>query len=169
MSTEGVADVRFAVDDPPKIAGRYTDTVPNSKVIMTEYQDVNDRTVVVALHCDETKKHLIVNRIASVYRKDNDYFFLNQIKKGNLEYIDEKRSREWAKRQKLQLPPLVAILGYNPNLTTKEDFVNSQTSISNERRNLALEQTYTQGEKTMEKNDERTLTDPWNRTFTAPG
>ncbi|MBQ4378454.1 MAG: hypothetical protein II821_04585, partial [Treponema sp.] len=122
-----------------------SDTVPNSKVIMTEYQDVNDRTVVIALHCDSRADSgkLIVNRISSVYRKDNDYFFLNQIKKGNLEYIDEKRSREWAVRQRLQLPPLTDILGYSPNLTTKEDFVNSQNSMTAEKRNVVLETTLT--------------------------
>lgn len=127
-----------------------SDTVPNSKVIMTEYQDVNDRTVVIALHCDSRADSgkLIVNRISSVYRKDNDYFFLNQIKKGNLEYIDEKRSQEWAVRQRLQLPPLTDILGYNQNITTKEDFVNSQKSLS-KKRNVEHEEAPTQGDKSM--------------------
>lgn len=116
-----------------------SDTVPNSKVIMTEYQDVNDRTVVVALHCDSRADSgkLVVNRISSVYRKDSDFFFLNQIRKGNLEYIDEKRSQEWAVRQRLQLPPLTDILGYNQNIITKEDFVNSHTEV--EQRNIAPE------------------------------
>ena len=76
---------------------------------------------------------LVVNRISSVYRKDSDFFFLNQLRKGNLEYIDEKRSQEWAVRQRLQLPPLTDILGYNQNITTKEDFVNSQKSLSKKR------------------------------------
>ena len=50
----------------------------------------------------------------------------------------------------------------------RKSFNRQAQSPSFEKRNLALEQAYTQGEKTMEKNDERTLTDPWNRTFTAP-
>lgn len=82
-----------------------------------------------------------LKRLAGIEISENSQ--QNQIKKGNLEYIDEKRSREWAVRQRLQLPPLTDILGYSPNLTTKEDFVNSQNSMTAEKRNVVLETTLT--------------------------
>lgn len=87
-----------------------------------------------------------LKRLAGIKISENSQ--QNQIKKGNLEYIDEKRSREWAVRQRLQLPPLTDILGYSPNLTTKEDFVNSQKSLS-KKRNVAHEEAPTQGDKSM--------------------
>ena len=54
-----------------------------SFVIMTEITDQDGDTVIVAIHLDKQVGRHVVNDIASIYGKDEDRWFQNQILKGN--------------------------------------------------------------------------------------
>lgn len=79
-------------------------TVPGALVVMTEIVDADGDTAVAAIHLSKRKGHRVVNNIASVYGKNDEQFFLREIKAGRLRYIDEKKSRRWAEKRKISLP-----------------------------------------------------------------
>lgn len=79
-------------------------TLPGALVVMTEIVDADGDTAVAAIHLSKRKGHRVVNNIASVYGKDDEQFFLREIKAGRLRYIDEKKSRRWAEKRKISFP-----------------------------------------------------------------
>lgn len=100
-------------------------TVPNAFLILTQIEDMNGKPVVVALHLNKTEKHIEVNRIASVYSKNNILGFLStKTKKGNLRYIDKIKSQNWSQSRGLQLPKLADTNPDNNSILEKEDIVN---------------------------------------------
>ncbi len=100
-------------------------TVPNAFLILTQIEDMNGNPVVAALHLNKKEKHIEVNRIASVYSKNNIWGFLStQTEKGNLRYIDKIKSQNWSQSRGLQLPKLADTNPDNNSILEKEDIVN---------------------------------------------
>ncbi len=105
ISIDDIKSMPNAIADPIMIF--VSDTVPNSFVILTEISDKSGSDVVVAMHLNRGEKHIRINRVASVYGKDNSTSFVTkQIAKGNLRYIDKKKSHSWSQSRGLQLPKL---------------------------------------------------------------
>jgi hypothetical protein len=77
----------------------------DSFVVMTEMTDKDGDTVVAAVHLSKMKQRHVVNDIASVYGKDNENFFIKEIRAGRLRYVDKQRSRKWSLSRGLYLPP----------------------------------------------------------------
>jgi len=109
-------------------------TQKNALVVLTEMVDKNGDSVVCALHLNKTEKHINVNRIASVYGKENiDSFVRKQAKAGNLLYMDKKKCQQWSRSRGLQLPKLADTITDNNNILQKSDIVNSYYMLENDK------------------------------------
>ena len=103
-------------------------TQKDALVIFTNVCDRKKKSILIAIHLDKQKNRIIVNEIASVYGKDNAVSFVEEnIKEGNLLYLDKKRSLKWGTRRGLQLSTLVhPSSGYINNVLCNEDIVNGK-------------------------------------------
>ena len=109
-------------------------TQKNALVVLTEMVDKNGDSVVCALHLNKTEKHINVNRIASVYGKENiDSFVRKQAEAGNLLYMDKKKCQQWSRSRGLQLPKLADTITDNNNILQKSDIVNSYYMLENDK------------------------------------
>lgn len=124
IALDEIRNLPQAIADPIMIFK--SATVDNAFVILTELTDKNGDSVVVALHLNKLENRMHINRIASVYGKQNAGGFVEkQIKDGNLKYFDKKRASNWATSRGLQLPKLVQSVAYSTNIILeKEDIVN---------------------------------------------
>ena len=100
---------------------------PGSYVIMTETVDSKNQTVMVALGVNKIDANIVVNNITSAYGREENEWFIEQIKLGNLIYQDKKRSLEWTNERGLSLPTQMSTQG-SLNVIQKEDIVNKRTS-----------------------------------------
>ncbi len=101
-------------------------TTPNAYVILTELSDKNGNSVVAALHLNRMQRHIAVNRIASVYGKENiENFVDRQAKAGNLIFADKNKSQQWSQSRGLQLPKLADTIADNINISQNDNIVNS--------------------------------------------
>ena len=108
-------------------------TTPNAYVILTELSDKNSNSVVAALHLNRTQKHIAVNRIASVYGKENiENFVDRQIKAGNLIFADKNKSQQWSQSRGLQLPKLADTIADNNNISQNDNIVKSSIRKNSE-------------------------------------
>ena len=78
-------------------------TEPDSFVVLTELKH-EGRSVMVAVHLDTEQQNIRVNDIASAYKRGNEAWYIRQIEDGRLLYQDKKKSLEWARTHRLQLP-----------------------------------------------------------------
>ncbi len=99
---------------------------PGSYVIMTETVDSKNQTVMVALDVNKINANIVVNNITSAYGREENEWFIEQIKLGNLIYEDKKRSLEWTNERGLLLPTQMSTQG-SLNVIQKEDIVNKKT------------------------------------------
>ena len=105
VSTDAMKEMPKAITRPLMV---FKGSVPNSLALVVDVNDKKEEKIVVAIHLDDRQNRLLVNRIASMYGKDNTInYALRQIKEGNLLDIDKKRSIEWLTSGGLQLPRLV--------------------------------------------------------------
>ena len=132
ISLDEIKRLPEAIHDPIMVFD--SASVPNAFVIFTELTDKSGNDVVVAIHLNRKAGFNYINRIASVYGKDNIGSFIeNQISANNLRYIEKKKSQDWLRSRGLQLPKLNTILNSNNNILQKEDIVNSFLMESDER------------------------------------
>ena len=116
--TSDYKDHAIALDEVAKLPSQIAEpvllfkgSVPNSFVILTELEDKQGREVIAALHLDKVQDRIRVNRVASIYGKDNvAKYVTTQIENENLLYADKKRSEIWFTSRGLQLPKLVQTL-----------------------------------------------------------
>lgn len=116
--TSDYKDHAIALDEVAKLPSQIAEpvllfkgSVPNSFVILTELEDKQGREVIAALHLDKVQDRIRVNRVASIYGKDNvAKYVTTQIENGNLLHADKKRSEIWFTSRGLQLPKLVQTL-----------------------------------------------------------
>lgn len=134
-----------------------SDTVPNSFVILTEMDDMNGKPIVAALHLNKKENRLSVNRITSIYGKDGIKGFLTeQVKKGNLKYLDKIKSQNWSTSRGLQLPKLVQSNPDNNSILQKEDIV-KKYSMQKSKNNSSVKYSI----KTKDKPSEDKINDEW--------
>lgn len=133
ISIDEIKNIPQAMTDPIMVFK--SATVNNSFVVLTELTDKSGNDVIAALHLNRFENRLKINRIASVYGKDNIKNYVEtQIEMGNLKYIDDKKSQEWSTSRGLYLPKLVQSNPDNNNITHKSDIVNKYT-MQNEKNN----------------------------------
>lgn len=106
-------------------------SVPNSFVVLTEMQDKSGKEVITAIHLKRYQNRMQVNRIASVYGKDNIVGYVNgNLKAGNLLDVDTKKAPTWFTSRGLQLPKLVqTIIDAKNNIPQNQQEGNDQTDI----------------------------------------
>lgn len=106
-------------------------SVPNSFVVLTEMQDKSGKEVITAIHLKRYQNRMHVNRIASVYGKDNIVGYVNgNLKAGNLLDVDTKKAPTWFTSRGLQLPKLVqTIIDAKNNIPQNQQEGNDQTDI----------------------------------------
>lgn len=75
-----------------------------SYTVLTEAIDKNKESILIALQINKFEDGIYVNNITSAYGKDENEWFIEQIKLGNLVYQDKKRSLEWTNHRRLSLP-----------------------------------------------------------------
>ena len=98
----------------------------DSYTVLTEAVDKNNESILIALQINKFEDGIYVNNITSAYGKDENEWFIEQIKLGNLVYQDKKRSLEWTNPRRLSLPNQMTTQG-SLNVIQKEDIVNQKT------------------------------------------
>ncbi|MDR0528981.1 MAG: hypothetical protein LBG69_05150 [Zoogloeaceae bacterium] len=99
-------------------------TEENALVAFVEAKDGSGRNVVVAVHMDaKGSAYNRVNRIASVYGKDNAKTIKDWLNNG-LRYLNKEKASEWLHANRLQLPEANTIERLGKDTITKEDIVN---------------------------------------------
>lgn len=137
ISLDEIKHLPEAIYDPIMVFD--SATVPNSFVLVTELTDKSGNSVVAALHLSKKQKRLLVNRVASVYGKNNIASFIEtQSELGNLRYIDKEKCQQWSTNRGLQLPKLVQSITDNDSILQKEDIVNSNISQNDEKHSKDL-------------------------------
>lgn len=101
-------------------------TVAGAVVELTDLK-VGPANVLVAVHFDKNMKNGVFHVLASVYDKQGTQMYEEQIKNGNLLYVDKKRALDWARSNGLQLPKVASQEGKS-NVLTPEDIVNGKGS-----------------------------------------
>lgn len=99
---------------------------PGSYVIMSETVDKKNRTIMVAMEINKLSGIAIVNNITSAYGRNDNNFFIEQIKLGKLLYQNKEKSLKWSIEKGLPLPPRSATQG-SLSVVQKEDLVNRKT------------------------------------------
>lgn len=83
-------------------------------VVLTELLDEANNSVMAAIHLDKTGEGaVLINKIASVYGKDDANQFVRWIKQGKMLYADKKKALQWSRSNRLQLPKEVTATRHN--------------------------------------------------------
>lgn len=112
------------IDNP--IAVFRSRTNPNSLVVLTEIKDsANGNNSIVALQLDvsDGRGGYEVNAVASIYGRPATQIE-SFMRDGLALYVNQKKSRDYHRSNRLQLPAEATKRG-NPSLLTEEDFANS--------------------------------------------
>ena len=138
ISTDEISKLPSALSDPIFL---FEGSVPDSFVAVTELVDQNGNDVVVAVHINQLHKRLVVNKVASLYSKTNEYgknkivsYVQNQIQAGNLIELSAKKASTWFTNRGLQLPKLVqTIIDANDSIAQKTKSVNTYSMQKSEK------------------------------------
>lgn len=129
ISLDDIKRLPYELQDP---VFTFKGSVENSIVALTEITDKSGNEVIAAIHLSKKQGRYIVNRIASVYGKNNiKNYVLSQIEKGNLINPSTKKASNWFTTKGLQLPEVVQTklnALSNPTIPQEQSGVN--TSIS---------------------------------------
>jgi len=109
-------------------------SVPDSFVALTEMETKAGHDVVVAIHINRRMSRTVINKIASLHSRSNDYgvnlienYVNNQIRLGNLLDASTKKAPMWFTSRGLQLPKLVqTIIDADTTVSQKNSGVNSK-------------------------------------------
>ena len=111
----------FSIDELSKLPEALNDPIllfkgsyPDSFVALTELTDKSGNDSVVAIHLNKVLDRTVINKIASIYSKTNEYginkiknYVYHQIENGNLLDASTKKAPNWFTSRGLQLPKLV--------------------------------------------------------------
>lgn len=124
VPVEVVRNLPALLADPAMIFD--SDSVAGAKVIAVESTDASGRPVIVALQVAQKARsnQLEVNRIASIYGRDNVQVMQSWVDKGLLRYAHKQKSQQWFQSGGLQLPNEGITAGTKTNILTNEDLVN---------------------------------------------
>ncbi|MEE1279493.1 MAG: hypothetical protein UHH95_01510 [Oscillospiraceae bacterium] len=132
ISLDELSKLPIELDDPVLL---FSGSVPNSFVALTELVDVHGNDVIAIVHIDKRYGRSVINKIASVYSKIDQYdnnkiinYVRNQIEQGNLIDASIKKAPTWFTSRGLQLPKLVQTTidaNSNNKVPQKEPVVNT--------------------------------------------
>lgn len=124
FSLEEIAKLPSQLNDPILL---FKGSIPNSFIALTEIVDKQGHDAVVAVHINRTYGRSVINKIASVYSKTNEYgrnkivsYVTNQINAGNLIDASNKKASNWFTTQGLQLPKVVQTILDANNIIRKD-------------------------------------------------
>ena len=128
ISLDEIAKLPYELDDPVLL---FKGSVNNSFVALTEMVDKEGNDVIVAVHINKKHKRTVINKIASIYSKSDDFgnnkitnYVSKQISDGNLLDASIKKAPMWFTNRGLQLPKLV------------QTIINADNSIRNHTENV---------------------------------
>lgn len=128
ISLDEIAKLPYELDDPVLL---FKGSVNNSFVALTEMIDKEGNDVIVAVHINKKHKRTVINKIASIYSKSDDFgnnkitnYVSKQISDGNLLDASIKKAPMWFTNRGLQLPKLV------------QTIINADNSIRNHTENV---------------------------------
>lgn len=101
VSVETMAELPHLLADP--VAVMTSKTEPDALVVLIQAKDRNGAPVVVAVHMHAKGVFAEVNKIASVYGKENLNALQRQLDRGLL-YINKEKAADWLHSARLQLP-----------------------------------------------------------------
>ena len=131
----------IAIDEIAKLPSELRDPImlfkgsqSNSFVALTELKDKNGNDVIVAVHINNKINRTIINRIASLYSKSDNFgnnhienYVKQQIEQGNLLDASIIKAPNWFTSKGLQLPKLVqTILNANSSISDSTEKSNSK-------------------------------------------
>ncbi len=103
----------------------------NSLVVLTEMMDENGAPVIAAVHLSAKEGRQTVNRIGSIYGKEEIGAIESWINKGYLLYQNQEKSLDWVRRSGLQLPKGGSLSqGSGATVKTEQDIVNGLHSFA---------------------------------------
>ena len=132
ISLDEISKLPEQLNDPILL---FKGTVPDSVVALTEITDKQGNDVIAAIHINKQYGRSVVNRIASLYSKSNEYgsnkivsYINNQINQGNLLYASKNKAPNWFTTRGLQLPNVVqTMLDANTIISNNTDNVNKNS------------------------------------------
>ena len=135
ISLDEIAKLPSQLNDPVLL---FKGSVPQSFVALTELVDNNGNEVIAAVHINKRNGRNIVNRIASVYSKTDEYgrnriisYINNQINQGNLLDASKEKAPIWFTSRGLQLPKLVqTIIDASIDTTISQNDKNVNTNYT---------------------------------------
>ncbi len=105
-------------------------TEKDALVSLVEAHDANGNPVIAAIHLNGKGAGFAeVNKIASVYGKDNRAALQKQLD-NDLLYLDKEKAAKWLHATGLQLPGANTFSGSNKNILSKQDIRNSDAFYS---------------------------------------
>jgi hypothetical protein len=151
ISLDEIAKINQEISNPLMIL---KGSIGNSYVLVTELMDKSGQEVIAAIHLDKFQKRMRVNKIASIYGKNNiGNYIKSNISNENLVYYDKKRST-WFTNRGLQLPKLVQTTTSTNSISNSELNVNGQKKFSlKDASNIDVNNLTAENQKLKETND----------------
>ncbi|ELY5220083.1 hypothetical protein SM880_004459 [Yersinia enterocolitica] len=116
------------ISDP--VAVMHSATEKDALVSLVEAHDANGNPVIAAIHLNGKGAGFAeVNKIASVYGKDNRAALQKQLD-NDLLYLDKEKAAKWLHATGLQLPGANTFSGSSKNILSKQDIRNSDALYS---------------------------------------
>ncbi|EEP0994625.1 hypothetical protein HAY25_001572 [Salmonella enterica] len=138
VSVDTMAELPRLLADPVAIMTSRTE--PNSLVTLIEAKDKKGAPVIVAVHMNARGAVAEVNKIASVYGKDNRKILQDQLN-NDLLYINKEKADEWLLSAGLQLPGANTINGSSGTKVLQPDDIRKGPYYSRSRSALSPEET----------------------------
>ncbi len=124
INTDDIKNLPVAINNPLMILE--SSSRENAYVLVLPIVDKSGDTAVAAIHLNRHLNRLLINKVTSVYGKENiESFIEREIAKGKLKYYDKIKSQQWSTSRGLQLPKLVQSITDNNIILQKEDVVNT--------------------------------------------
>lgn len=138
VSVETMAELPHLLADPVAIVTSRTE--PDALVTLIKAKDKKGAPVVVAVHMHAKGVFVEVNKIASVYGKDNRQALQEQLD-NDLLYINKEKAADWLHSARLQLPAENTINGSSGNKVLQPDDIRKGPYYSRSRSALSPEET----------------------------
>ena len=126
LSSEVLAQIPEAVQKPSLV---FNSRKPGAMVAVTRVLDQDGKPVVVAIHLDKQAKNTVVNKIASIYGKDDAIEVFDQWgKEGRLRYADTKNPLQFTS-DGVQFSQEKLVEDYGNNILTDADVVKFEQAL----------------------------------------
>ena len=139
ISLDEISKLPYELDDPVLL---FKGSVENSFVALTEMIDKQGNDVIVAIHINKKYGRNVINKIASIYSKSDDFgnnkinnYISQQIQNGNLIDASKNKASMWFTSRGLQLPKLVQTIIDANNSVSQENTTVNNNSMQETRKN----------------------------------